>query len=145
MSDKVLTFKTDRWHVKLVRWFWGGSTPKSLCLYFWAAVTAIVVPTAMALLALLFAAALSIAIITDETVRLVFFNIVAVALAGALLGVLIFWWEDQRRGNPRGNPPKQPSPIVEYILAKKRKVCPVVKIEGGPDPWAGWEAADGQH
>ena len=100
-----MEISSKAWHLRLVRLFEPGYQPSNLCGYFWRVV-----------LSLLF---LGLAIVTLPPL-VAFFGI---GMACAYSYKKVF---DHHK--PREL--KKPSLIVEFIKAKKRRVCPLITVVG---------------
>lgn len=173
-----MTFTNGAWHVRLIRWTYGGHTPNSLCPYFWALVASmLLLPTT--LVVRVFAMGLRpVAVYVDRgakwdseqgeyrdvpsemsatrmsrllaTVTLVLFSVVfamsflpwqqpvvGLILAIGLVGIfLLFFLGTMLEGiflnkskPKKQKKPRDPSVVMAFIRAKKRKVCPIITIQ----------------
>ena len=89
------------WHYRYLR-MWGTNPPRTLCSYFWVLVIhCTVLPLMLAL------------------------------LSPAVLSVFVY--DELRKLLSRRGPAcleKKPNLFVEWVKAKKRKVCPLIEYEG---------------
>lgn len=133
----------NSWHFKLASsvftdtmWDAGYTGRISLCSYFWLVVLAGIVNLA-ALACLAVAVICGVSIMVVAPIVWLFTGLAATqAGVGAIIwGVLASatfchylekWWKNRNRSKPA---PKQSNILVEYIKAKKSKVCPIMEVK----------------
>ena len=93
------------WHLRLVRWVDAGYYPHSLCTHFWAV---------MGVLAVTPVGGIAIAVLI-------------VAAIPVIVGV---WLREHRPHKKReAATVKEPSLVIEWLKAKKRRVCPLITVK----------------
>ena len=109
----MLTISSKSWHLRLVRSYHEGSyTPKSLCGYFWAVAFAVFLTPFMAALIGVLAVGAVILLLVPQ----------------AIFGFLMKWWPSRKTDGPMEFKPHKPNLVWEFIKAKKRRVCPLIKV-----------------
>ena len=129
MADLVfhrLRISRCRWHYRLLRTFLSRDPQhKSLCRYFWSVVGT------LALYAI-FVVLLTVLVVAGVAWTLQHPLPVVAGVTVVALTVLIIWgvvtfvrWK--RRQPARARPPKAPNLTLEYIRAKKSRICPLIE------------------
>lgn len=125
------------WHYKL--WRFGresDSQPRDLCRYFWhLALVKVLIPAVILALAVTGIVLLGILIWENPTTTAI---VVAIVLLGAALlaglGYLGYRWyqrSEQKKAERRLlplEPPREPGVMRSYLIARKRKVCPLITV-----------------
>lgn len=122
------------WHYRL--WKWGRenerSQPRDLCRYFWhLAIVKVLLPLTALGFCMLGVGYLAYVIWGHPRQTL------SVIVGGAVVAALMFavyklsQRVDAKRVQERlhPEPKKDPSPLREYLAARKRKVCPLIEVE----------------
>ena len=118
------------WHLRWVRRFFGsGYTPRDLCSYFWVVVALTVLPVTAAIV---LQVGLGLLIWRHPTEILIALVMAVLSLAlTALLFFVVFLIKFLSRAL-RHDPERPPNLVVEYLRAKKRRLCPLLTVVEEP-------------
>lgn len=123
-----MKIKKSSWHYRLHKKMTGGFAPeyRSICSYFWGTVfmscIAFVVIPMIAAFAALLALTPFIYFFTGDP------GIIPLAIIfGSLEIILLLLFGYRRWSNNRAPKIKEPSLVVEFIKAKKSKICPLIE------------------
>lgn len=137
-----MNVSTSSWHYRLIGGL-GWTHRKSLCLYFWQVIFAMLVAISLAVLipvSLLVVAVFvpacvgkliysffDIATPTSELVRITYFTLTGYGVFLVMLVVALFelWLRQKNKSVPK----KPDGLLVSYIKTKKQKICPVINFE----------------
>lgn len=133
----------NSWHFKLASSIFTGTMIRaemsgkiSLCSYFWLVVFAGLLNLA-AIVGLLIGLTCIFSIMVVAPITWLVAGLAGpqAAIAAAIWSGIVIsavwpyitrWWHTRKRSEPRT--PKQPNILVEYIKAKKSKVCPIMEV-----------------
>lgn len=139
------------WHYKLVRSTLYGKTSHSLCIYFWQVIISMIVVAGLAAVLLCVGVgvlavivALLAAIASPILVWAFHITWIPKELVGAGCGLwglglgfaigMAFVWFMKKKVQPKLKAmDEQPNLLVEYLKAKKQKVCPQITFIGEKD------------
>jgi hypothetical protein len=126
-----MKIKKSSWHYRMHRMFNGGFGPgyKSLCTYFWGTVgTTLLVGVALPVSSVIILGLMLAPFVYLFTGNL---EIIGAVVAGSFLDIIAlfgFWaWYRHTHPSTKLRVEKEPSLVVEYLKAKKRKVCPLIE------------------
>lgn len=145
----------NSWHYKLLTdkmfgffnpVFYDMDISRSLCIYFWQVILVIALRILLAIIVIsplhvLLAFGLDGHVVTGSGILDIFFfiNFLTGLIVSGLLGLsivlgslkLIYWKIEEYlpEKKKQEKKPKQPNILVEYIKAKKEKVCPMIEFK----------------
>ena len=94
------------WHFRLNQWIGGPLyRPTNLCVYFWQTVTSIVFGVIFVFLAPPF-----------------------LVCSGLWAGIRSLWKLWRRPNHEASTLPREPNLVVEYLKARKRRICPLLEV-----------------
>jgi hypothetical protein len=112
------------WHLRLARLACGQNyRPRDLCSYFWGGIVFSTAMICAVVVSLLVLASLLVRFMLLHLWETLGFLVVVLVVTGILLGVV---WVFIRP--PKDGPKGPPNPLVEYLRAKKRRLCPLIEV-----------------
>ena len=105
-TERRIVIRRTSWHYRLATFFADGNVPTNLCSYFWAVVGCIFCACAAVPLA-----------------------VFAAPVMGIGFGLSWLWNHRPRRKKVAEATPHEPNLLVEWVKAKKRRICPLIEVK----------------